>query len=405
MPTWRRTFWAVFAANLITSIGMLSFLPFFPTLLEERLGVSEPRALYVWTGVLFGAAPLSAALMGPIWGSVGDRIGRKLMVLRAMAAIALFVGVMGWAHTPWQCLALRIGQGVFSGFIPPSITLVSIAAPREMQGRVAGALQSALALGAILGPLLGAQVQKSWGVQCVFFVVAALAGVSALLIALFTVEDPSLRMTLEGWSPTSALGHAWADLRAVCADRLVRGAVVVTFLIQLGLGATSPLMEFLVREQGVADPRELADRTAWLFTALSAAGLVGNSLWGRWGDRAGHARALSHASVATALVFAAHVWATTWAPLVGVRVLLGCASAGPNAAAYGIAATRTGTERRGSAFGLVFSARALAVASGAVGGGALASWIGIRALFALVAATLLGAILWLRPVHESRKDV
>ena len=134
MSPWKRTYWSGWTANLIASIGMMSFLPFFPSLLGE-LGLTGKTELAVWSGLVFGAAPLSATVMSPIWGALGDRVGRKIMVLRSMVAIALFVGLMGFAETPMQLLLLRVGQGIFSGFIPPSITLVSVGAPADRQGR------------------------------------------------------------------------------------------------------------------------------------------------------------------------------------------------------------------------------------------------------------------------------
>ena len=83
MESWKRTYWSVWTANLITSIGMMSFLPFFPTLLEE-IGLRDRESIATWAGILYGAAPLSAALMSPLWGALGDRYGRRLMVLRSM---------------------------------------------------------------------------------------------------------------------------------------------------------------------------------------------------------------------------------------------------------------------------------------------------------------------------------
>src|SRR5262245_47640025 len=106
-PGWRRTFWVVFVSNLISGIGLSSLLPFFPTLLEE-LGRPDPHARAVWTGILFGAAPLSAAFSGPVWGSIGDRYGRKLMVVRSLVGLACFVGPMAWARSAWELLALRL---------------------------------------------------------------------------------------------------------------------------------------------------------------------------------------------------------------------------------------------------------------------------------------------------------
>ncbi len=116
MKRWERTYWVVFAANLITAVGMMSFLPFFPTFLRE-LGVEGEAAVKTWTGIAFGAAPFSAALMGPIWGALGDRFGRKMMVLRSLLAITLFVGCMGFVYCP----SVR-----YTARVPPTHTCSSI---------------------------------------------------------------------------------------------------------------------------------------------------------------------------------------------------------------------------------------------------------------------------------------
>ncbi len=406
--TWRRTWWVVFVANLITSIGMMSFLPFFPSILEE-LGVAEERARMVWAGVLFGAAPLAAAIMGPIWGSIGDRYGRKLMVIRALLAITVFVGAMGFARSPWVLLALRLGQGVFSGFIPPSITLVSIAAPRDRQGRVTSTLQAALPAGMILGPVFGHFVAELFGVTSVFFFVAGMAASSALLVALFAHEDPSLLLTIEHFSPTSSLheprtpgpaasmrallAEALGDLRRLFANRNIRWALLLLFAEQFGLGATNPLLEIHVENLLDAGPGEAADRTAWLFSALAVAGVVATPLWGRLGDRIGHDKALLASAISSGLLLGFHALAASYAALFSLRIALGATTPGSNVAAFGIAALETEHDRRGGAFGAVFSARALAVSIGATLGGALSSLFGIHALFVLTGAGIL-ALLW-----------
>ena len=55
MERWKRTFAAVWVANSITSIGMMAFLPFFPSHLEH-LGLSDRDAIATWAGVLYGAS-------------------------------------------------------------------------------------------------------------------------------------------------------------------------------------------------------------------------------------------------------------------------------------------------------------------------------------------------------------
>lgn len=391
MQSWERTYWVVFGANLVTAVGMMSFLPFFPTFLEE-LGVHDRAELATWTGLVFGAAPLAAAVMGPVWGSLGDRFGRKVMVLRALLAISLFVGAMSFVRTPLQLFVLRLGQGVFSGFIPPSITLVSIAAPRERQGRVAGTLQASLAVGSIAGPLAGEFLQQAFGIRSVFLFVALASGSAALGIALFAHEDPSLRETRAGWSPSSLFQDILRDLRELFANPRVRAALLLLFLVQLSVGATSPLLELHVRDLFAARGPPAADSTpaaavrlsmltAWLFTSLALATLVATPWWGRYGDRVGHGKSLGRAAGTAAVALLLHALAPTYAVLLAARVLLGFGASGANASAFATAAVETRAERRGSAIGSMFSARALAISLGSMSGGALASLFGINALF------------------------
>ncbi|MCZ6597352.1 MAG: MFS transporter [Planctomycetota bacterium] len=399
MKPWQRTYWVVYAANLITAAGMMSFLPFFPTFLRE-LGLTERAEIAAWTGLVFGAAPFAAAIMGPIWGAIGDRFSRKWMVLRALVAITLFVGAMSLVRSPLQLLVLRLGQGVFSGFVAPSITLVSVAAPREVQGRIAGGLQTALAAGSIGGPLLGAFVHETFGIRNVFLVVAAASGLSALLLLFLAREEPGLTETMEEWSPTSVLVGVRRDLRDLFANRGLRSALFVLFVVQFGVGMTNPLLELYVRELWAGDPALVPRLTGILFSVFAVASVVAMPLWGRLGDRIGHGRALVRSAFGGALVLGLNAAAPTYGLLVGARVLLGAATSGASATAFGVAATSTAVERRGGALGAAFSARALAMSVGALAGGALAALLGIRGLFALGALLVALGLALARPARR-----
>lgn len=410
--SWRRTYWVVWIANLVTSIGMMSFLPFFPSLLEE-MGVDDPVAKRAWAGVIFGAAPLSATLMSPIWGALGDRFGRKLMVCRSMVAICLFVGGMYWAATPWHLLALRLGQGLFSGFIPPSITLVSVGAPPEKQGRVAGDLTTALALGGLIGPGLGGAIAVWTGSRRDVFLFVGIASlISAVLVALFAVEDKSLRQERRGQlSVRQALRGTGGDVGRVLASPLMRSMALVVFALQLGLGSVNPLLELHVRDllgpspSGWAwlatlfrfDPGDRAAvetfATGMLFTVMGVANLVALPFWGRYGDAFGHRRALILCGLGTSISLGLQAAASSYLLLLFGRVLMGIAMAGTGPLAFGMAASETRAERRGGAFGVVFSARTLAVAVGATAGGFAAPWIGVRGVM-LAGGCIVAAALW-----------
>jgi len=413
---WKRTYWVVWAANLITSIGMMSFLPFFPSLLEE-MGMRGDAEVARWAGLCFAAAPLTATFSAPIWGAVGDRFGRKLMVCRSMIAIALFVGAMGLASTPWQLLALRLAQGLFSGFIPPSITLVSVLAPADQQGRIAGNLTTALAIGALVGPLFGGLAVAVLGShQRVFFVVAALATFATLLVTFGAREDRSTwRKESQPVGPRAVLRAAFGDLREVAANPALRAMALLVFAMQFGLGALNPVMELHVREffvgvdvegshlhritelvgsEGLtAHDRVEALATSLAFGVMAIASLLTLGLWGRFGDRIGHRRALVHCSIVCVGSLLFQAWAPLYVVLLLGRAAMGVGMSGIGPLAFGLAAGEASADRRGGAFGAVFSARTFAVAVGGIAGGSAYHYIGARGLMLASSAIIVTALL------------
>ena len=405
MDAWKRTYRAVWIANLATAAGMMSFLPFFPSHLE-RLGVEGEAAIATWTGVIFGAAPLAAAVMSPIWGALGDRFGRRMMVLRSMFAITLFVGAMAFARGPWTLLALRLGQGVFSGFVAPSLTLVSIGAPAERQGRIAGSLQVAMGLGAVLGPLFGELVREAAGIPAVYLCVSLLSGLSGLLVLVLASEDLAKRRAHEGgFRVGHLLSASLGDLGELHRNASLRSAVVVIFWLYFGTGATQPQLELFVREL----PAHFAwvpISTAALFSLPAAVNLIAMPLWGRVGDVRGHSRALTLCALASGVLLIVNALVVGYEDLLLVRVALGAALAGAGPLAFGVAAAETPDDRRGGAFGLVFSARALAISASAMGGGALAAVVGMRGLFVLGGLSVLASLAWTsRSRAAGRADV
>ena len=167
-----------------------------------------------------------------------------------------------------------------------------------------------------------------------------------------------------------------SDLMAVLRLRDVRLAIGLLFFVQFGLGATNPLLELFVFESVGGSPEEVRSTTALLFTVIAASALVASPAWGWVGDRLGHGRTLLFTTLASALALAIHGIAAGLVGLCLARVLLGVASSGMNTAAFAVASAGTRTSERGSAMGSVFSARALAVSTGAMVGGALSAGMG-----------------------------
>ncbi len=190
----------------------------------------------------------------------------------------------------------------------------------------------------------------------------------------------------------------------------------MVFALQFGLGAVNPLIELLVRDLLALERLEawswistlvpdvsVGDRasvetlaTSLLFGGMAVTNLIALPLWGRYGDRVGHARAMMLCAAICVFALGVQALAGFYALLLVGRLLMGAAIAGAGPLAFGLAAAEVPSERRGGAFGVVFSARTLATAVGGVSGGLLSVWIGVRGLMAVSALLLLAVMLVFR---------
>lgn len=376
-----RTFGAVWVANFLAALGMMAFLPFFPSYLRDHLGVAEGQVA-LWAGLCVGAAPMAAAVMGPIWGALGDRFGRKPMVLRALFGLSIFVGLMSTARTPEVLFLYRIGQGAFSGFLPPSVTLVSLSYPAGRSGRISGSLSAAMATGTIAGPLLGSLFRKAYDPSYLFLATAGLCALGGLLVLVFAREPEGFRAK----ATTARLHTIFPDIGRRLASMMqkprLRLGLLFLFFVQFGIGATNPLLELYVEQLHPNwTVEQISDKTAWLFTVMAVCAMVTMPVWGRFGDRRGHGRVLLWAAALSGVGLCVSGFATVFWVLLGGRLILGLFSSGLAPAAFGLVSDVIPREEQGAANGAVFSARAFALGFASWVGGWLASVVGLRGLF------------------------
>ncbi len=387
---WQRNFLAVWPSMLAVTVGLMGMLPTLPFYIEQRFGLTDVRDVEFWTAWTFGAAPLSAAVCGPFWGVLGDRVGRKMMLLRAQLGIAVALGLMPFAEQPEQLVALRVLQGVFAGFIAPAMALVTASAPPEHSGRVIARLQLALALGLAIGPAAAAEVAAAWGRAAVFHTGSIAAGIGFLCVLVFAVEDRrALRPRRHEGGSGVGLALRNPQLLAVLA---------VAFGMRLGLQMVEPFTALWVRQLGPLavlapdDPTLALDRTAALaFTVLAVAQIAITTRWGRWADRYGPMRCLAVVASGLAVVLIATSTVRATGSYLALRCVGALLMAGIMTLAYAAVARRVSTEHRSLAFGLVQSCMQLGIASGPVVGHALIPVVGLRGVFA-VAGVHLGAV-------------
>jgi DHA1 family multidrug resistance protein-like MFS transporter len=303
--------------------------------------------------------------------------------------------LMAFAQTPMQLLVLRIGQGVFSGFLAPSITLVTLAFPSGHTGRISGILQSAMAGGSVLGPLFGSLLIQTLPARFMFATPAILAGLAALLVWIFAREAELPAQAPRAGRPMHRLGlGVLIDVAKRIGSLVQRPGMKFglgfLFVAQFGIGATNPQLELFVGyiEPGW-DAAKVQQHTAYLFSVLAVLGFFAMPAWGRFGDRRGHGLVLMLSAAGTGLGLVLGGLATAFWVLLASRLLLGAFATGLGPAAFGLAAEVTDREELGAANGAVFSARAMAMALGSMLGGALVNFLGLRGVYYAAGALLL----------------
>lgn len=376
-PNWKANLIALFIAQLCAMMAFSFVFPFIPLYVHE-LGVHDPAAAARWAGAIGAAAAITMAFAQPFWGGLADRYGRRVMVLRSIAAASLTLALMGLARHPWHLLVLRLLQGAFTGTLAASSALVAASVPRERLGASLGLMQVTLYVGTAVGPLIGGLIADQLGYRVSCFAAGALLLLSALLVLAFVrerFEPPATGME----RPSMFAGNL--QLLAVPGFVLIMS---IAFLIQFGTSIVSPVLALFIRE--LAAGTNAATNAGVVMAGTGVASALAAVLAGRIGDRVGHRRVLPVCLLGAALICVPQAFVRNTGQLFVLRFSLGLFLGGLMPTANALLAGLVPVQRRGAAFGLGATAVAIANAAGPISGALTASLFGMRAVFGLTAA-------------------
>lgn len=185
---WRlfRPLLPVFAASLITQIGMMSIEPIV-TVYAKTLYTGSHLELFA--GLIVAITGIANLFGAPSLGRLGDRIGQRKTLVIALSMAALAFIPQAFATSITMLLVGRFLLGLFIGGMIPSLNaLVMKLAPTQIQGTAYGFNTSSLFLGNLIGPLLGSHLAAAYGFTSVFYVTMGIL----LLCAGFVYTNRSL---------------------------------------------------------------------------------------------------------------------------------------------------------------------------------------------------------------------
>lgn len=260
---------------------MTLLLPFLP-LYVEQLGVTGHAAISEWSGVAYGAAFFTAALTAPLWGRLGDRYGRKLMLIRASLGMAVAMTLLGMAQSVWQLVALRLLAGLLGGYASGSTILVATQTPKERTGWALGMLSSGIMAGNLVGQLIGGTLPPLIGIRGTFILAGGAIFIAFLATVVLLKEVPGTgpRKTA---AVTSPVVSPWRNLP-------VMAMLITGTLLMLANMSIEPIITLYVAQ--LVSGQQVTFVAGLVMAAAALGSILSASRLGRLADKIGHWRVI-----------------------------------------------------------------------------------------------------------------
>ncbi len=239
---------------------MFVFLPFY----VHAISALDEAATLRWTGLIVGAASAMATFGSAFWANLTDRFSPKTLFERGILSHVILVALMGFVTDLRLLLGIRILQGFLGGISTIGLIIVSTVSTEEQLARRMGMYQSALTMGQIFSPPLGAMAAATLGFRGAFL------ASSLMLLTIFVFCQwglsplpPQPRRAANDRVPRQALWLAWAVAFA--------GTIQIVFL--------PSVLPTILRDFGVPDSQRLvtAGTIVFAYGASAAAGAYGLS--------------------------------------------------------------------------------------------------------------------------------
>ncbi|MHB0856347.1 MAG: MFS transporter [Anaerolineae bacterium] len=379
LDPWQRNLWALVVTELLTITAFQAGYILIPYYIQQ-MGITEISEVAAWTGAYQSIGSVAFAIATPIWGVLGDRFGRKLMLVRSMIATFLVLALMGLAQTPGQLIALRVIQGAFTGTVAAATTLAAATAPRARLAYSLGLIQTSVLVGASLGPMLGGFVGDLFGYRYAFIAAAVIVALSTLLMVR-AVHEPKHESTA---AKQAAQGNALGAFRAVLTAPRVGVLAIITFAINLTFGLMGPVLPLFV-QQLVEDPSRVASAAGTIsgVTAITAAAAALSI--GRVSDSIGHRRTLLACVGGMSLFYLPLAIVRSTVMLGVVRGVHGLFQGGISPSTSAMVVRQARPDNMGAALGISSSAASVGAAIGPMLGALLMATSSPQAVFLISA--------------------
>ncbi|MFC8953226.1 MFS transporter [Streptomyces sp. NPDC057101] len=272
----RLVFCGLMLALLLAALEQMIVATALPKIVGELQGLD--RMSWAITAYL-----LTSTIGLPIYGKLGDLLGRKSVFLFAIVVFVIGSGLAGWSRSMDELIVFRAIQGIGAGGLMIGVqAIIADIVPARDRGRYMGLIGAAFGLASVAGPLLGGfftdHVSWRW---CFYFNVPFGLVTLAVVAVVLKLPKPAARarfdvlgaLLLAAASTCLVLLTSWGGTEYAWDSRVV---------LALACGAAGTTLLFLVVEHLAPEPLiplRLFRDSVFTVTALVGA-VVGIALFG-----------------------------------------------------------------------------------------------------------------------------
>lgn len=374
MEQWRRNNVAASLTVFMLTAGFSFTIPFLPLYLEEVAPLTPERAA-LWAGVATALGGVGAFFSGPLWGILGDRFGRKPMLVRAALGGALGLLAIGLATATWQVVLARFWVGVMGGSPAASMALVTAGTPDDQQSRWLANLQASSLAGLALGPVLGAGLIQWLDFRPTFVVTSSMMAIGALATQIIVREDRSSFRPSGEAAPASG----GAGLMTLLRSPRVRTTFALVAGMGLGVAMIQPVLAGYVKT--IVAPQNVNLTVGMLYFGISATGASASFIAGRLMLRVSVNTIAVGATIAAGALLVPQGWTTAMWQLAPLVLGMAFFNGAVQAAIVKLVAGVVPREQIGAGFGVYQSIRAASLQMAPALGGVIAAGLGFVAVF------------------------
>jgi MFS family permease len=352
-----------------TFVTFLSAFLLFPTMPLRILALGGTKAQ---AGLFLGFLTFSSAFSAPFCGTLGDRLGRRVMLIAGTLVILMLSAVYAVSTSLWVILPAALVHGFFwSGLLAACSALVTQIIPPERRAEGFGYSGMASVLGVAVAPALGIYLfHYGWIWVCLAMGALTLAAGAILL-----------RIREERTGPRSLAGFFSQGL----VERHVFVLALALFFCSFGYGGVTSFVALYAQESGTHP-------TGIFFTVFALTVILSRPFIGRMADRVGRPRILVPCLASTSLGIGLLAISGNLPVMLASALVLGVGfgSVYPVLAAHVM--ERVDSSRRGATFGSMLLAFDTGIGTGSILLGVCIEHYGYRPAFGLGALVALTAI-------------